>query len=114
MKKIFSILIVVCLVFWGIGCEEKSNLENEIKPQENAIPNFGVTYQEIITSLGENDYNYKEVSQYDFENNVGYGTKKHIEAIKEIGITRIHRLSFLSKIIGESECERLTLERRMK
>ena len=31
---------------------------------------------------------------YDLKNNKGYGTKKHIEAIKEYGITKYHRLSF--------------------
>ena len=31
---------------------------------------------------------------YDLANNKGYGTKKHIEAIKEYGITKYHRLSF--------------------
>ena len=36
---------------------------------------------------------------YDLKNNKGYGTKKHIEAIKQHGVTPIHRLSFLSKII---------------
>ena len=51
---------------------------------------------------------------YDFENNVGYGTKKHIEAIKNYGITPIHRLSFLGKIIGESECKRISMERQAK
>ena len=51
---------------------------------------------------------------YDFENNVGYGTKKHIEAIKKYGISPIHRLSFLSKIIGEEECKRIFLEREAK
>ncbi len=51
---------------------------------------------------------------YDFENNVGYGTKKHIEAIKEFGITPIHRLSFLGKIIGEVECNRIRTEREAK
>ena len=54
----------------------------------------------------------KTYSNYDFENNVGYGTKKHVEAIKEHGITPIHRLSFLSKIIGEEECKRISLERK--
>lgn len=44
--------------------------------------------------------------EYDFEHNVGYGTKKHIEAIKAYGITDIHRLSFLKNIIGEDECRR--------
>lgn len=31
---------------------------------------------------------------YDLANNKGYGTKKHIEAIKKYGITKYHRLSF--------------------
>ncbi len=51
---------------------------------------------------------------YDFENNVGYGTKKHIEAIKQHGITPIHRLSFLGKIIGEEECKAIHMEREAK
>ena len=51
---------------------------------------------------------------YDFENNVGYGTKKHIEAIKQHGITPIHRLSFLGKIIGEEECKAILMEREAK
>lgn len=31
---------------------------------------------------------------YDFEKNMGYGTKKHIDAIREFGICDIHRKSF--------------------
>ena len=31
---------------------------------------------------------------YDLKNNKGYGTKKHLEAIKEYGITKYHRLTF--------------------
>ena len=56
----------------------------------------------------------KTYKNYDFENNVGYGTKKHMEAIKQYGITPIHRLSFLSKIIGEEECKRIHMERKAK
>ena len=43
----------------------------------------------------------KEYPQYDFENNVGYGTKKHIKGIKVNGLCPIHRLSFVKKIVGE-------------
>ncbi len=43
----------------------------------------------------------KTYPNYDFENNVGYGTKKHYEAIKKYGITPIHRLSFLKKFNEE-------------
>lgn len=52
--------------------------------------------------------------EYDFENNVGYGTKKHIEAIKTHGATPMHRLSFLKNIIGEDECRRIHMERQAK
>lgn len=31
---------------------------------------------------------------YDLKNNKGYGTKKHLEAIKQYGITKYHRLSY--------------------
>ncbi|MGL5649335.1 MAG: ribonuclease HII [Clostridium sp.] len=36
---------------------------------------------------------------YGFESNVGYGASKHIEAIKEMGPTDIHRMSFLRNIL---------------
>ena len=36
----------------------------------------------------------KKYPHYDFENNAGYGTKKHLEGLKEHGITPIHRRDF--------------------
>ena len=39
----------------------------------------------------------EEFPAYGFEKNVGYGTKQHIEAIKEVGICRIHRRTFIQK-----------------
>lgn len=36
---------------------------------------------------------------YDFASNKGYGSAKHIEAIKELGLTPIHRRSFVKNII---------------
>ncbi|WP_160690247.1 ribonuclease HII [Clostridium sp. C2-6-12] len=41
----------------------------------------------------------KKYPHYDFENNVGYGTSKHIEALKEHGKCEIHRNSFLTKLL---------------
>lgn len=38
--------------------------------------------------------------QYDFDKNVGYGTKNHIEAIKKYGFSPIHRKSFLKNILN--------------
>ena len=48
-------------------------------------------------------YEYaKKYPNYNFEKNKGYGTKKHIEAINEFGITRIHRKTFepIKSMIG--------------
>ena len=35
-----------------------------------------------------------ELEKYDLRNNKGYGTKKHLDAIREYGITKWHRKSF--------------------
>ncbi len=40
-----------------------------------------------------------EYSGYDFSNNVGYGTKKHLEGLKEHGPTKLHRKSFIKNLI---------------
>ena len=42
-----------------------------------------------------------EYPQYGFEKHKGYGTKQHISAIKEYGVTPIHRRTFLTKICDE-------------
>jgi ribonuclease HII len=35
-----------------------------------------------------------ELEKYDIQNNKGYGTKKHLDAIKQYGITKWHRTTF--------------------
>ena len=44
----------------------------------------------------------KKYPNYKFAKNKGYGTKEHIEAIKEYGATLFHRKSFLSKILKDT------------
>lgn len=44
----------------------------------------------------------KKYPRYGFEENVGYGTTKHIEGIKEYGPTEIHRMSFLTNILSNN------------
>ncbi len=43
----------------------------------------------------------KKYPNYAFEENVGYGTTKHIEGIKNYGTTKIHRMSFLTNILSK-------------
>ncbi len=46
----------------------------------------------------------KTLPGYDFASNKGYGTKTHMEALRKLGPTSIHRRSFIKNIIhGEAE-----------
>lgn len=46
--------------------------------------------QNIINLVEKNE----ELKKYDILNNQGYGTKKHLDAIKEYGITKWHRKNY--------------------
>ncbi|MBE7076757.1 MAG: ribonuclease HII [Clostridiales bacterium] len=91
--------------------------ENEMAIIKGDATSYAIACASIVAKVYRDkmmeDY-AKLYPNYDFENNVGYGTKKHVEALKTYGITPIHRLSFLSKIIGEEECKRLYMERKAK
>ena len=39
-------------------------------------------------------YENDELNKYDLMNNMGYGTKKHLDAIEKYGITNLHRKTF--------------------
>lgn len=56
-----------------------------------------VTRDRIIEEYG------RQYPQYGFEKHKGYGTKQHIEAIKQYGACPIHRLSFIKKFIDKSK-----------
>ncbi len=43
----------------------------------------------------------EEYPEYGFEKHKGYGTKQHREALLEHGACKIHRMSFLTKILAE-------------
>jgi len=43
----------------------------------------------------------KDYPNYDFEKHKGYGTKAHVEKIKEFGRSKEHRKSFKLKALGE-------------
>ena len=44
----------------------------------------------------------EETPGYGWNSNKGYGTKAHIDAIKEIGPCEHHRTSFISHIVTET------------
>ncbi|MDR2822426.1 MAG: ribonuclease HII [Acholeplasmatales bacterium] len=58
---------------------------------------YSISAASIIAKKVRDDYMHlmdKVYPNYDFINNVGYGTKKHTEKIFELGICPIHRKSF--------------------
>lgn len=87
----------------------------------NSLPYFGISSRAVIKgdSLSESiacasilakvsrDRYMKEISKeypvYEFERHKGYGTKLHIEKLKEFGMSPIHRKSFLKKILGDGK-----------
>ena len=40
-----------------------------------------------------------ELEKYDLRNNMGYGTKKHIEALLQYGATKWHRKQYVKKYV---------------
>lgn len=50
-----------------------------------------------------------EFPQYGFEQNAGYGTKQHLEALRKFGWTSVHRKSFSPKALQEDETEQTSL-----
>ena len=71
-----------------------------IKGDENYVE---IALASIIAKITRDKYMKKLANTckgYGFENNVGYGTKNHIIAIKKLGITKYHRMSYLKGILS--------------
>lgn len=70
---------------------------NMLKIKQGDIKHYSISAASILAKVTRDRY-MKEISKtypkYGFEKHVGYGTKKHIEAIQEFGICPIHRRSF--------------------
>ncbi len=59
---------------------------------------YSIASASILAKVSRDAYmeeQSKLYPEYDFEHNMGYGTKKHIDALKELGPTPIHRKSFI-------------------
>ena len=99
--------------------QKLSNLDNIIKIDGQKIFNFNektffitkgdqrsasIAAASILAKCFRDDF-IKKLSQqyphYEWEKNKGYGTKKHLEAIKQFGITQFHRRTFLSKFLNK-------------
>lgn len=72
MKKLFSIVVVLLIFFCFSSCENDGNsnnvavTSNDVKDEK--IATFDITYDEFISNIANTNYNYKEVGNYNFEN----------------------------------------------
>ena len=79
------------------------NLQKEIKADAKYAQ---VSAASILAKVSRDRF-MDEISplyaNYNFHKHKGYGTKAHIEAIREFGRSDIHRFSFKLKALGETE-----------
>ncbi|OPJ65515.1 ribonuclease HII [Clostridium chromiireducens] len=79
----------------NIQIENKSVIKGDTKSASIAAASIvAKVYRDNLMKEYAKKYPY-----YDFENNVGYGTSKHIEGLKVHGKCDIHRSSFLTKLL---------------
>ncbi|WP_061995045.1 MULTISPECIES: ribonuclease HII [Clostridium] len=77
--------------------ENKSVIKGDTKSASIACASIlAKVYRDKIME----DY-HQYYPEYKFCKNVGYGTEEHVQAIKKIGITEIHRKSFLTNILNK-------------
>ena len=93
LKKI-NIKNYVILVDGNFSPDKNKNIRTVIKGDQKCI---SIAAASIIAKVSR-DLFMEELSlkfpNYNWEKNCGYGTKKHLEAIKKFGITEHHRKTF--------------------
>ncbi len=78
-----------------LASTEKGQFVTTMKKADLLIPS--VSAASIIAKVARDKYMEEQdiiYIGYDFKSHVGYGTAKHRDAINELGVTPLHRLSF--------------------
>lgn len=90
-----DIILVDAVTIPGISYKQKPIIKGDAKSISIAAASIiaKVTRDRMMT---EYDKLYPE---YDFASNKGYGTEKHIQALKEKGESPIHRKSFIANFV---------------
>jgi len=88
----------------GVGWEKKFNQYNLTSIVKGDSKFYSIAAASILAKEYHDDYikkicyENKELNErYDLLNNMGYGTKKHIEGIQKYGLSKFHRKSFKLK-----------------
>ena len=89
---------VECIVYLDGGLHAKSEYVNQLTVIKGDELYPVISFASIIAKVSRDKRMCNLIKKYPnhgFENNVGYGTKSHYEAIKEHGQTPIHRKSYI-------------------
>lgn len=95
LEKTPDYLLVDAATIPGIDTDQKAIIKGDSKSISIAAASIlaKVTRDSIM-------YQYEEMYPgYGFKSHKGYGTKEHYEAIEKLGITPIHRKSFLKNVL---------------
>jgi len=84
----------------GLKCPlEYSNQESLIKGDETELVISLASVVAKVTRDRKMEILAEDTLLYDFKNNKGYGTVKHIADLKKYGPSNLHRKSFITRII---------------
>ena len=85
-----DVILTDAMPLENMGVEVRDIVKGDAKSQSIAAASIlaKVTRDHIMYELD------KKYPEYDFKNNKGYGTKKHINALMEFGITEVHRKTY--------------------
>ena len=81
--------------------------------QDDKIPKWVLELDDLLYNVVDKNHytriqwlnDYPELKNYGLSTNYGYGTKQHINAIKETGYTKYHRKSFKIKSLQKEQKE---------
>lgn len=97
LKVTPDILLNDAVIIPGVDIEQVKIIKGDAKSQSIAAASIiaKVTRDRMMTEYD------KMYPGYGFAQHKGYGTKAHVEALKEYGPSPIHRKSFLTKILKD-------------
>ena len=100
-KIIFTLLFFLLSpskTFANVLNSYNTRLINTLRKETQKIDTLAIKLETSIIAKETRDNIMKDYHinfpQFDWKNNMGYGTKNHVRAIKESGISYLHRISF--------------------